>query len=38
MAAPTTEGLYATHEVTNQPPALEAYNAYEEDSVLESAR
>ena len=37
MAAVTTDGLYATHEVTNQPPALEAYNAYEQDTVLVEA-
>src|SRR5712691_3388146 len=37
MAAVTTDGLYATHEVTNQPPALEDYNAYEQDTVLVEA-
>jgi putative acyl-CoA dehydrogenase len=37
MTVLTADNLYATHEVTNQPPALEGYNAYEQDAVLVEA-
>ena len=35
MTAPST--LFATHEVLNQPPPLEAYNLFEQDAALREA-
>jgi putative acyl-CoA dehydrogenase len=37
MTAHLVADLYTTHDVTNQPPALDAYNAYEQDTVLVEA-